>query len=59
MQRDPVKVHSNWMITQKLVDRAQLDKIDAEVSAEMEKAVQFAMDAPYPAPDKVDQDVYA
>ena len=58
-ERDPVKVLSNWMIAQKLVERAQLDKIDAEVNAEMDKAVQFAMDAPYPAPDKVDQDVYA
>jgi TPP-dependent pyruvate/acetoin dehydrogenase alpha subunit len=30
-----------------------------EVKAEIEKAVKFAMDAPYPSPDKVEQDVYA
>jgi len=31
----------------------------AEVKAEVDKAVQFAIAAPYPAVDKVDQDVYA
>jgi TPP-dependent pyruvate/acetoin dehydrogenase alpha subunit len=29
------------------------------VDTEMKKAVQFAMDSPYPAVDKVDQDIYA
>jgi pyruvate dehydrogenase E1 component alpha subunit len=58
-ERDPLKVLSDWMIAQKTVDAAGLDKIQAEVTAQMEKAVQFAIDAPYPAPDKVDQDIYA
>src|SRR5262245_54949981 len=58
-QRDPVKLLSDWMLTQKLADRSQLDQIDAEVKSEVEKAVQFAIAAPYPTPDKVDQDIYA
>ena len=36
-----------------------LEKIQAEIQAEVDTAVKFAIDAPYPAPDKVDQDVYA
>lgn len=57
--RDPIRLHSDWLIAQNLADRARLDQIHAEVKAEIEKAVQFAIAAPYPSADKVEQDVYA
>jgi pyruvate dehydrogenase E1 component alpha subunit len=56
--RDPIKVHEEWLAGQS-VPAASLDAIRAEVKAEVDNAVQFAMTAPYPAVDKVDQDVYA
>jgi pyruvate dehydrogenase E1 component alpha subunit len=59
MDRDPIKLHSEWLLEHKLTDRATLDQIYAEVKLEMEKAVQFAIAAPYPNVDKVEQDVYA
>src|SRR5262245_6388044 len=58
-ERDPIKLFAEWMRSGNVVDQAALDKIDAEVKAEVDAAVQFAIDAPYPAPDKVDQDIYA
>jgi pyruvate dehydrogenase E1 component alpha subunit len=58
-ERDPITLFSNWLIEQKIADRARLDQIKSEVDAEMKKAVQFAMESPYPGVDKVDQDVYA
>jgi TPP-dependent pyruvate/acetoin dehydrogenase alpha subunit len=58
-ERDPIKLLTDWMISQKAADRARLDQIQAEVEAEVEKAVQFAIASPYPTPDKVDQDIYA
>jgi TPP-dependent pyruvate/acetoin dehydrogenase alpha subunit len=58
-ERDPITLFSNWLIEQKIADRARLDQIKSEVEVEMKKAVQFAMESPYPAVDKVDQDVYA
>jgi pyruvate dehydrogenase E1 component alpha subunit len=58
-ERDPITLFSNWLIEQKIADRARLDLIKSEVEAEMKKAVQFAMESPYPAVDKVDQDIYA
>jgi TPP-dependent pyruvate/acetoin dehydrogenase alpha subunit len=58
-QRDPLKLLTDWMISQNLAERAQFDQIDAEVKSEVDKAVQFAIAAPYPTPDKVDQDIYA
>ena len=58
-QRDPVKVLADWLISEKLADRAALDQIEKEVDAEVKRAVKFAIDAPYPSMDKVDQDIYA
>ena len=57
--RDPVKIAADRLTAEKVADRAALDQMRAEVEAEVQKAVAFAIDAPYPTPDKVDQDIYA
>jgi len=48
-----------WLVSQGLADAVALDQIHDEVKVEIDSAVQFALAAPYPSPDKVDQDVYA
>jgi acetoin:2,6-dichlorophenolindophenol oxidoreductase subunit alpha len=58
-ERDPIKLLADWLVSQKVVERSRLDEIQAEVKSEVDKAVQFAIAAPYPTPDKVDQDIYA
>jgi acetoin:2,6-dichlorophenolindophenol oxidoreductase subunit alpha len=58
-ERDPIKVATEAILAQNIADRAALGRIQAEVKAEIDKAVQFAMAAPYPNVDKVEQDVYA
>src|SRR5881397_1690694 len=58
-ERDPIHLLGDWMISQNLADRARFDQIQSEVKSEVEKAVQFAIAAPYPDRDKADQDVYA
>jgi len=58
-ERDPIKVLAEGLIKEDLADPARLDRIQAEVKSEIEKAVEFAIAAPYPSADKVDQDVYA
>ena len=58
-ERDPIKLLGDWLTGEILADRARLDRIQAEVSSEVAKAVAFAVAAPYPDVDKVDQDVYA
>ena len=58
-ERDPIKVLGDWLAAQNLADRERFDQIQAELKSEVEKAVQFAVAAPYPSPDKVEQDVYA
>ncbi|OGA69904.1 MAG: ABC transporter substrate-binding protein [Betaproteobacteria bacterium RIFCSPLOWO2_12_FULL_68_20] len=58
-ERDPIKLLGDWLGAQNLTDRARLEQLRIEVKSEVEQAVQFALAAPYPGPDKVDQDVYA
>jgi pyruvate dehydrogenase E1 component alpha subunit len=58
-ERDPINILGDWLIQQKLADLAQLEKIQTEVKAEMNAAVEFAIAAPYPTVDEAEQDVYA
>ena len=58
-ERDPIKLLADWLIQQKLAGTAELERIQSEVNAEMNAAVEFAIAAPYPPINQVDQDVYA
>ena len=58
-ERDPLKLMADWLTSEQLADRTRLDRMHAEVTSEIEKAVEFAVSAPYPSVDKVAQDVYA
>ena len=57
--RDPLKILADRLISQQLTDQAVLDKIELDVQQEVERGVQFALHAPYPTPNEVDQDIYA
>jgi len=57
--RDPIKLLAAWMISEKIADQPALDKIQAAVKSEMEAAVAFANQSPYPGVDQVQEDVYA
>ena len=58
-ERDPIKLHSRWLMEEGHADAATLERISSEVRAQMEAAVKFAVSAPYPGIDEVDQEVYA
>jgi acetoin:2,6-dichlorophenolindophenol oxidoreductase subunit alpha len=58
-QRDPITLLGNALIKENVADKAQLDAIQKEVEKEVAEAVKFAVAAPYPAPNEVDQDIYA
>jgi len=58
-QHDPLKLLSGWLTEQALAEPADFERIQAEVKKEMEAAVKFAIAAPYPSPEEVEQDVYA
>jgi acetoin:2,6-dichlorophenolindophenol oxidoreductase subunit alpha len=58
-ERDPIKLHGRWLVTLGQADASALEQIATEARAEMEAAVKFAIAAPYPSIDQVEQDVYA
>jgi acetoin:2,6-dichlorophenolindophenol oxidoreductase subunit alpha len=58
-ERDPVRNFSEWLLREGHADAEVLAAIDAELKAQMKKAVEFAIAAPYPSPDEVGEDVYA
>ena len=58
-ERDPLKLMADWLAKEQIADRTRLDRVQAEVTSEIENAVEFAMSAPYPSVDKVGEDVYA
>jgi pyruvate dehydrogenase E1 component alpha subunit len=58
-RHDPLQTLGQRLTAQGLVDEAVLERILGDVKAEVDAGVQFALAAPYPEPDEVDQDVYA
>ncbi len=57
-QRDPVKLLAEWLTAEGAADPVILDQIDAEVRAEVQAAVEFALNAPFPDASEVDRHVY-
>ncbi|HEY6363077.1 MAG TPA: thiamine pyrophosphate-dependent enzyme [Vicinamibacterales bacterium] len=58
-ERDPVALHAAWLVSEGLADQGVLDRIQSDVAAGMDAAVEFAQNAPYPDPGRVDEDIYA
>jgi acetoin:2,6-dichlorophenolindophenol oxidoreductase subunit alpha len=57
--RDPVKLAAEWVTSGGMAPPSRLDQIDEEVQAEIRKAVEFALNAPFPELSEVTEDVYA
>jgi len=58
-ERDPITLHGTWLMENGVADRAALDGIQEKLVVEMDAAVEFAVNAPYPDPSRVTEDVYA
>jgi len=56
---DPLATLAGRLTVQKLADESTFERIDADVKAEIDGGVQFALGAPYPEASEVDEDVYA
>jgi pyruvate dehydrogenase E1 component alpha subunit len=57
--RDPLKLLAGWLIEQGIADSGTLEQIEQQVEAEIEEGEHFALNAAYPDPSEVEQDVYA
>jgi TPP-dependent pyruvate/acetoin dehydrogenase alpha subunit len=57
-ERDPLRILSEWLLADGRANREALERIEGEIAEEVEAAVAYALDAPYPDPAEVDQHVY-
>ena len=58
-ERDPLKLFSTSLKEEGVLSEEELQKMDAEVRAEVEQAVRFAEESPQPAPEELFTDIYA
>ncbi len=59
MARDPVRIFQEQLINMKGLTVKQAEEIDREILAEIDKAVQFAKESPFPEPEEALNNVYA
>ena len=58
-KKDPIPAFRKRLIEMKVLTEPDADKIDRETNEEIEKAVKFAQESPFPAPEETLEDVFA
>ena len=59
MARDVIPTTAGWIIERGLGTKELIDSMESQVKAEIDDAVQFAEDSPYPEPSELTDDVFA
>ncbi|MCD6445458.1 pyruvate dehydrogenase (acetyl-transferring) E1 component subunit alpha [Candidatus Bathyarchaeota archaeon] len=59
LRKDPIKRFKEKLLKEKLLSEVEIQGIEMEVTNEIEKAVKFAVESPYPKPEEALEDVYA
>ena len=59
MEADPVPRYRQWLLDNGHSSEDELSAIDARIAAELDDAVQFALDAPQPDESELTTDVFA
>ncbi len=57
--RDPIKAFSQRCVKENILSQPEVETLEQEVAAEIEQAVKFAIDSPWPQPEELYEDVYA
>ncbi len=57
-ERDPLPAFAQLLITEGVIDGADVERIDGEATARVDAAVEFAESSPFPAPESLYDDVY-
>ena len=59
MKRDPLNIHRTAMTSHGFATAEDCDQIEAKVKLEIEEAVEFARNSPFPEPDDLYDDMWA
>lgn len=57
--RDPIKLMQEALLERGILTPQRVDEIKASAEAEVEDAIKYADDSPFPSPDEMADDVYA
>ncbi len=57
--KDPLKRYRDYLLENGILSEAEADKMDEEMVQEIEDAVKFAQDSPFPSPEETEEDVFA
>lgn len=55
---DPIGILERHILSEKLADKDELEKIDKSVEKELDEAVHFAETSPLPAPEELYTNIY-
>ncbi len=55
--RCPLKRFRSLLVKEKVLEQSELEKIETNVKEEVEKAVEFAKNSPYPSPEEALEDI--
>jgi pyruvate dehydrogenase E1 component alpha subunit len=59
LRKDPIKRFRSKLLESNVLSQAEADEIEQAVIAEVEEAVKFALESPYPTPEEALEDIYA
>ena len=57
-KRDPIELFGSWLVSSNTMTADELVSLRAEVEAELDEAVSFALDSEMPAPEEAFEDLY-
>jgi pyruvate dehydrogenase E1 component alpha subunit len=57
-QRDPIELIKDRILSQKIASEEELNAIDAKIKTQVDQAVQFAEESPWPKPEEAFEDIY-
>ena len=58
-RRDPITIHKARLLEQDIATQEEIDQIENEVKQQIEDAVAFARESPYPDPSELFEDMFA
>jgi pyruvate dehydrogenase E1 component alpha subunit len=59
LKRDPISHFTEKLLEMKVLTKKKVEEIDQEILAELEEAVKFAQESPFPAPEETLENVYS
>ena len=58
-KRDPIDIHKQRLLSQGIATQEEIDRIEEAVKAQIEEAISFARESPYPDPSELFDDMFA